>query len=147
MELLTVFAQHQPLTPTNCWIRFRIAVNSSRGTATSAIWGLTCPKNSRISGENVLIFAGRRRPPKTLPHGLHFCTSANDESAFKIRAATVPKVTSLASLTAQDAHQSGTLALCAHGIIDTCTETPANVHGNQGNFISPIKSFSNRRMK
>ena len=33
------------------------------------------------------------------------------------------------------APQSRTVALCAHGIIETCKETPANIHGNDSDFL------------
>ena len=48
---------------------------------------------------------------------LHFCAGPQVENAFKIHSQMVVRVTPMASKPAQDAHQSCTLALCAHKII------------------------------
>ena len=70
-----------------------------------------------------------------MPHGLHSCTCSNVESAFKIHAETVPQVTSMPSTLPLVSHQTCTLALCAHEIIETHTETPANIHRIQGDYF------------
>ena len=92
----------------------------------------------RLHSEHISILAGkriRRTPPRTLPHGLHFCTDPNVESAFKIHSVMVARLTPMPSTLPLVSHQSCTLALCAHRIIETHTETPENIHRIQGDFI------------
>ncbi len=51
----------------------------------------------------------------------------------------------MASLAALAARQNHTLALCADEIIETNEDAPENIHGLQGDYFSPINSFSNLR--
>ncbi len=44
-----------------------------------------------------------------------------------------------------EARKSGTFALFAHKIIETCVETPANIHGTKSYFFPPKNSSSKCR--